>query len=123
MRLTRLALLMGATWLAMACGGAAIPQERLTSAEGAVRAAEAGGAPTVPQAALHLKKAQDHIAQAKALIADDENERADFVLQRAEVDAELALAQAREDQAKKEAQEAIDMVEELRSKSGTGKAQ
>ena len=78
----------------------------------------------MPQAALHLKKAQDHIAQAKALIADDENERADFVLQRAEADAELALAQAREDQAKKEAQEAIDMVEELRSKTtGKGKAQ
>ena len=122
MRLTRLALLMGAAWLAMACGGAAIPQERLTSAESAAHAAEVGGAPSVPQAALHLKKAQDHIAQAKALIAEDENERADFVLQRAEADAELALAQACEDAAKREAQEAIEILEQLRAKT-KGKAQ
>ena len=116
MRLSRVCVVMGAAWLALACGGAAVPQEQLTAAEAAAKAAEAGGAPSVPKAALHLKQAHDQIAAAKALIEDDENERADYVLQRAEADAELALALAREDEAKKEAQEAVELVDQLRSK-------
>jgi chromosome segregation ATPase len=114
MKLTRLGVCAASSALLVACGGAAVPQERLTSVERAISAAEAGGAPAVPKAQLHLKQANDQLASAKALIADGEEERADWVLQRAEVDAELALTLAREDTAKKEAQEAVEQVEELR---------
>ena len=99
---------------AIACGGAAIPQDRLTAAEAAVSAAEAGGAHNVPKAQLHLKQAREAIAEAKALIADDENERADEVLKLAEVDAELSLALAREGAAKAEAQEALEQLAKIK---------
>ena len=101
-----------------ACGGAAAPTESLTAAEASVRAAEVGGAENHPKASLHLKYARDQIKQAKKLIADDENERASMVLQRASVDAELALAMARERQARAEADEAIEDIAELKQKLG-----
>ncbi|HEX2732839.1 MAG TPA: DUF4398 domain-containing protein [Polyangiaceae bacterium] len=98
----------------MACGGAAVPQDKLTAAEAAVRAAEVGGAPDNPQAALHLKYARDQIAEAQKLIEDDENEAAAGLLDRAEVDAELALALARVEGARAEAQAARNEIEELK---------
>jgi hypothetical protein len=116
MSLTRCTLLCAGALVVLACGGAAVPQERLTSVQASIKAAEAGGAPSVPKAALHLKQAKDQLEQAKTLIEDDENERADFVLQRAEADADLALAMAQEESAKKEAQEVIEQVAELRKK-------
>ena len=116
MRYIRMSGFVAVAWLVFACGGAPVPQERLTASEAAVRAAEAGGAPAIPKAALHLKQARDQIEQAKALIAEDENEHAEIVLQRAEVDAELALALAQEHAAQQEAQEALEQVQELRSK-------
>jgi hypothetical protein len=88
----------------------------LTSAEAAVRAAEVGGASDNPQAALHLKYARDQIAEAQKLIEDDENEAAAALLQRAEVDAELALSLARVEEARKEAQAARNEIEELKRK-------
>jgi len=99
-----------------ACGGAAAPNERVTSATAAVRAAEVGGAQSIPQATLHLKRAKEGIERAKGLMKNNDNEEADWVLQRSEVDAELALAEAREAQAKAEAQAAVDQVEALKKK-------
>jgi hypothetical protein len=99
-----------------ACGGAPAPNERVASATAAVRAAEVGGAQSIPAATLHLKRAKEGIEKAKALMAENDNEEADWVLQRAEVDAELALAQARESQSKAEAQAAVDQVETLKKK-------
>ncbi len=100
--------------LASACGGAAIPQEKLSAAEAAARAAEVGGAPNNPKAALHLKYARDQISEAKKLIEEDENEKAAALLARAEVDAELALALARVESARAEARAALEEVKELR---------
>ena len=57
MKLSRLALCLATSSVLFACGGAAVPQERLTSVERAISAAEAGGAPAVPKAQLHLKQA------------------------------------------------------------------
>lgn len=99
------------------CGGAAAPNERVTSATAAVSAAEAGGATSNPEASLMLKKAKDGLARAKALMADGKNEEADSVLQRAEVDGELALNLAREASAKAAAQAAIDQVKAFKAKS------
>ena len=66
----------------------------------------------MPEAKLHLKLAQDQYDQAKKLVADGENNRAALVLMRAEADAELAHALAREYNLKVEAKQA---EEKLRS--------
>jgi hypothetical protein len=96
------------------CGGAPPPTERVAASEAAVRGAREVGAPSVPNAALHLKLAEEQIAKAKAAMQEDENEEADRLLMRAQADAELALALARESQAKAEAQVALDQVSKLR---------
>ena len=51
---------------------------------------------------------------AKKLIEDDENERADYVLQRAQIDAELALALAREQEMQAKADDAQREYEKLK---------
>lgn len=99
-----------------ACGGAAAPHERVASATAAVRAAEVGGAPAVPQAALQLQRAKQELELAKAMIAEDDNEKAALKLEQAEVDAELALALAKEQKAKAEAKQAAEQVETLKKK-------
>lgn len=105
-----------ALWL-MACGGAPPPQDQLTAAQAAIRAAEVGGAPEHPKAALQIKKAQDQIAQAKALMADGKNAHAERLLRRAELDAELALSMAREEAMKVEVQAARDEIEKLKAEA------
>jgi hypothetical protein len=78
------------------CAGYAVPNDHLANSYANIRAAEATGAASSPDAALHLRIAQEEQAKAKALIADDKNEEADFMTMRANADAELAIAEARE---------------------------
>lgn len=99
------------------CGGAAVPHEKVASAQSAIRAAEEVGAQREPQAQLHLKLARDQVAQAKALIEDDENERARMLLMRAEADAELALALAKESALRNEARQAVEQVRLVRQRT------
>ena len=99
---------------AVGCGGAPPPAERLTSAEAAIRGAQEVGAPNVPSASLSLRIAQESVAKAKALIDDSEMEEADLLLMRAQADAELALALAREHVAKQEATKARQDVARLK---------
>jgi hypothetical protein len=68
----------------------------------------------VPQASLELRLSEEQITKAKELMANGENERADLLLQRAQADAELALALAREAQAKGEAAQLLSQVAQLR---------
>ncbi len=76
-----------------------------------------GGAADNPQAALHLKYARDQIAEAQKLIEEDENEAAAALLSRAEIDAELALALSRVEEAKAEAAAARQEIKEMQRKS------
>jgi hypothetical protein len=108
-----LSLVMFCGFGAVACGGAAVPHAQMTSSEAALRAAEVGGAPSVPKAELHLKHARDQIDEAKRLIEDGENERALYVLKRAEADAELALALSEEQQSRRDAEGALKRIQEL----------
>lgn len=99
-----------------ACGGGLPPpSERLASAEAASRSATELGASKEPKAALHLKLAQEQIDQAKVLMQDGDNRRADMVLQRASSDAELAVMLAKENNASAEAQEAKDRVKSIKA--------
>lgn len=99
--------------LVVSCASTAIPAQKLTDSKASVRAAEAVGAEIDPQAALHLKMARDEIREAELLIKDDENERAALVLERAEADAQLAIALAQEREVKADAETAKRKVEAL----------
>jgi hypothetical protein len=100
----------------VACGGAAIPQEKLTSAQAGLKGAEVAGAAENPQAALYLKLAKEEVAKANALIADSNNEEAARVLDRALADAELSLALANETHMKREAAQAKEQADELKQR-------
>lgn len=100
----------------LACGGAAVPHDQLSTAQAAVRAAEVGGAPSEPQAALHMKRAQDQIDKAKAMIEEGENEQARRLLDQANADAELALGLAQRKQSETEAAAMREELEELKAK-------
>lgn len=100
----------------MACGGSLPPpSDRLASAEAAARSARELGADKEPKAQLHLKLASEQIDQAKKLMADNDNKRADLILQRANSDAELAVMLAKENNAKADAEKAQEKLKNLKS--------
>lgn len=105
---------------AAACGHSAIPTDRLGRAEGAVQSAQAMGATQEPSAALHLRLANENLTLAKKLIADGENERASYVLMRAESDANLARSLVNEARAKAEADRAQREVQMIQSSMPRG---
>jgi len=109
----------GAVLLTCAACGASYPAptQRMADAMSAERSAEEVGANTDPEGQLHLKLAQEQIAQAKGLMANGENKRAEYALVRAKGDAELALALARAANAKVEAQQAIDKANALQTQN------
>jgi Domain of unknown function (DUF4398) len=107
------ALIVFSAVFAAGCSSAPAPNSRLASSQAAVRGAREVGAESVPQASLHLKFSEEQITEAKALIAQGNNEEADLVLQRAQADAELALSLARESAATAEAQRVLAQVQQL----------
>ena len=91
----------GVALVAAGCASHPAPTDQVASSLAAVRGAEEAGARDVPEAALHVKLAEEQIEQAKKLMENDDNQRAEDLALRAYQDAELALALARESQAKK----------------------
>lgn len=90
-----------------ACGPSyAAPVQRMADAQAAYRSAKEAGAEKNPQAALHLKLAEEQFAKAKTLLDQEENRKADFLLIRSKADAELALAMAQEEITRTKADEA-----------------
>jgi hypothetical protein len=102
---------------ALGCGGAPKPEARIASSQGAIRGAEEAGAENVPQATLYLKLAQEERDKALQLVNSGDNHRAEMLLARAEADAELAVALAREATAKAEAEKAADQVRRLKKRA------
>lgn len=92
--------LAGLTLVAVGCASHPAPTDQLASSVAAVRAAEEAGARDVPDAALHVKLAEEQVNQAKQLMDDGDNQEAEDRAMRAYQDAELALAIAREQQTK-----------------------
>jgi hypothetical protein len=98
-----------------ACGGSyPEPRNQLAASEASLRAAEVGGAQNDPQCALHLKRAREQVETGKALIQEGENERAEWVLRRAQADADLALALATEQAHQKQAAAAKEELDQLK---------
>jgi hypothetical protein len=106
-----LAAAVVATVVAAGCASTPLKTDASTSG---IRAAEEVGAASVPQASLHLQLAKEELGRAKSLAADDQQDKANSMLARAEVDAELAVALSREDTEKAEARAAVDRVRQLR---------
>lgn len=109
---------------ASGCVSTRYSQDKATDVQAAMRAAEEVGAPALPQAALHLQFAKQQLEDAEKLNRQGEPHRANMLLDRAQVDAELAIQLAQTEQEQKEAQEAWNKVKELRpepapSESGT----
>jgi hypothetical protein len=94
------------TFLAAGCASYPPPSDHLASAIAAARGAQEAGAPRVPRAALYLKLSEEQIAQAREMVERGDNQRADYMTLRAYNDAELALALARADAARKRADQA-----------------
>jgi len=100
---------------ASGCASHPAPNAKAASSSAAIRAAEETGSRDVPQAALHLKLAQEQLERGKALIRDNDNQRAEYVLARAEADAELSIALARAEKSKALAAKALDDVRAIRT--------
>lgn len=77
---------------AFGCASHPAPNDQIASSLAAVRGAEEAGAKEVPEAALHVKLAEEEIGQAKELSAKGDNQRAADRALRAGNDAELAVA-------------------------------
>ena len=86
----------------------------------AEQAALAALAEKVPAAQLHLKMANDQIALAQRYAKDGDEDEAVLALHRARYDAELALALAKENGTRAEAEAAREKVKQLRASAGTG---
>lgn len=110
---------LAAVALVAGCAHYPVPAQRLAYVEGTARAAQQTGADAIPQAQLHLRLAREGIAEAQGLIANGENRHADYVLIRAQGDAELSLAEAHEQVARDEAKAALDRIASMRASSGS----
>jgi hypothetical protein len=108
---------------ATGCGGGDVPAKQMAETEAAIRASSEVGAENNPQASLHLKLAKDRYEQAQALSKDGEQEAAALALQKAEIDAELALALTRKEQAAAKAEEAKKKLEPSQPMEPTQSAQ
>ena len=95
--------------LALGCAGSyPPPTQQMADVQAANRSANELGAQNNPKAQLHLKFAEEQLAQAKAAMEENDNKRADGLLTRAKADAELAIALTREEDAKTAAGKAVD---------------
>jgi hypothetical protein len=101
------------------CAGTPAPNAKVASSEAAIRAAQETGSGSVPQAALHLKLAEEQLQSAKALIRDNENKRAEYVLMRAQADAELAIALSHVATSNAQAGAAVDAARAVRTGAPT----
>ena len=113
---------MGRLWVTAACvaawcgcTSAAIPKQKLASTEAAIAHARENEAQNHAAAAEHLRLATSQWNEAKQKIRDGENTQADWLLLRAQADAELAGSMAKEQKRRAEAAKASERLRTLSS--------
>lgn len=113
---------VGRQWLTAAamaawcgCTSAAIPKQKLASTEAAITHAKEGEAQNQAAAAEHLRLAKTQLDEAKQKIREGDNSEADWLLMRAQADAELAGAMAKEQRRRAEASKASERLRVLSS--------
>jgi hypothetical protein len=99
----------------LGCGTKQLAGARFGASEAVIRSARDHGAGRVPDAAVHLELAQRQLAQARRYVDDGDLEEAQWMLIRADSDARLALALAREARAREAADEVATRVRDLSS--------
>jgi hypothetical protein len=118
MRIATIASLLSFAAATAACGGSfPPPNDEWAAAQADIGRAEAGGAPAVPNAKLHLELAREDLAKSKSLI-DHDNGRAADLIAVAKVEAQLALSLAKQQLAQDQAQKAQDDL--AKAKGGGG---
>ena len=110
----KIAFVLASVMLA-ACASTPVPADKLANSQAAVRSAEEMNAERNPDAALYLRLAREQLDDAKKKIKDGDNERATYVLARAQADAEVALNLAREAQTRADAQKTIESVQQIKA--------
>lgn len=114
MRISTIALLSLMTMTVSACGSTLPPpNDEWTAANTDVGRAQAGGAPNVPDAKLHLQLAQEKLQQGKDLI-DKDNVRAASLIALARAEAQLALSISKASQADAQARQAQQDVQKAK---------
>ena len=98
-------VLVGLSGLVLGCSHYPAPTQQVASSMAAVRAAEEAGAQDVPQAALHVKLAQEQLQSAQELMQKEKNKEAERKARRADSDAELAVTLAHEQAAQSKLQQ------------------
>ena len=93
------------------------PIEPLVDSQVSIRQAEDAGAAQNPDAAQHLEWARQQTLGARRLIEQNRRDEAALFLKRAAVDAELALALAREAPARAEADQLLEQVRQLQQET------
>lgn len=95
-----------------ACNSVPPPEQQLAAADVAVRNAEE--APAAAHAPAPLRRAQDKLEQARAAMQEEEYVLARRLAEQAEVDAELAAAEARAELGRQNVEELRKSIEALR---------
>lgn len=113
----QLSLFLGVGLLVSTGCAAGVSNEKIAATDSSIRAAEELGAPRVPQASLHLQLAKEENQEAQKLIKDGDAKHAEGQLMRAQADAELALALAREAPMQVEAQQEADKARSLQQQT------
>jgi hypothetical protein len=99
---------------AVHCGGSVPPPtDELSAAQTDIGRAEAGGAPSNPEAKLHLQLATEDLQKAKSQV-DQDNKRAGSLVALSRVEAQLALSLAKAASAQAVAQQAQQDVQKAK---------
>jgi len=114
MTLTRTSALL--VLLSTACASQQLPQQQLVDTNAAIDSAQEIDKGETPSVELHIKFARDQLTLAKKFIKDGDDEKAARMLDRAQADAELALAQARTEQSRHDATQAWNEVAEIQNR-------
>jgi len=115
-RVNLMFLAMAFMALAIMSGCASVPLNTQESTSG-IRAAEEVGAAKVPKASLHLKLAKEELILAKKYESQNELLKAKSMLLRSEVDAELAVALAKEENEKSKSKAELENVRLLKKEN------
>ncbi len=100
-----------------ACGGYTVPPQHVTGAQTAIAAARGGGADADPQAAMHLKLAEEQYSGARNLVAKGDGKQADLMFLRSQADAQLAQSMAQKSTATAETQQTVQQIRALMQQS------
>lgn len=104
---------IGTMCIACASGGA-VPADKLSRSQAAIRSAQELGAERNPTASGYLRTAKEEYAEGRKLVIAGEQDAATTMLLRAEADAELSMNVTRESAAVADAQKTRDDIRTLR---------